>query len=64
MTSFTPVCVTRGSLQNKLFHECKKHLPASSAGRTCYAWAAAVTAVVLGPDAVPGMAVAVPAGSG
>lgn len=42
----------------------EKPLPASSAGRTCYAWAAAVAAVVLGADAVPGMAVAVPTGSG
>lgn len=41
-----------------------KPLPALNAGRTYYAWAAAVAAAVLGADAVPGTAVAVPYGSG
>ena len=61
MTSTTSVTVVQ---MHGIVMQFYKPLPGSNAGRTYYALAAAVAAVVPGADAVPGRAVAVPAGSG
>ncbi len=63
MASITSDGVTQGPLPHGIVIQYYEPLPALNAGRTYYALAAAVVAVVPGADAIPGTAVAVPAGS-